>query len=130
MNNEEAKIEIRGSAPSTYARGARAEDLVLRHLESKGFRILQRNFRWRGGEIDIVTIAPIGAIAFVEVRSARQKSLWLRHSIGRAKRERLKKTASRFFLANSRFRGWPWRFDVVWVEGSTVEHWPNVEISV
>lgn len=47
--------------------GAAAEELAARHLLAQGLRIIERNFRVRGGEIDL--IAKDGkTLVFVEVR--------------------------------------------------------------
>jgi putative endonuclease len=47
--------------------GAAAEELAARHLQAHGLRIIERNFRVRGGEIDL--IAQDGKnLVFVEVR--------------------------------------------------------------
>jgi putative endonuclease len=34
--------------------GARGEELAARHLEARGFEVVERNFRTRYGELDIV----------------------------------------------------------------------------
>jgi len=53
--------------------GRRGEQLAVRHLVRKGYRILKRNFHTRRGEIDI--IARHGdQIVFVEVKTARGKT--------------------------------------------------------
>ncbi len=44
--------------------------MAAAHLESKGYRILERNYRRREGEIDIVAVAG-GCLVFVEVRTRR-----------------------------------------------------------
>lgn len=50
------------------SKGKRSEDLAARYLEEQGLEILERNWRWRGGEIDLV--ARDGeTLVFVEVRS-------------------------------------------------------------
>ena len=47
--------------------GATAEELAARHLERHGLTILERNYRCRGGEIDLVARdGPL--LVFVEVR--------------------------------------------------------------
>lgn len=47
--------------------GAAAEELAARHLLAHGLRIIERNFRVRGGEIDL--IAQDGkTLVFIEVR--------------------------------------------------------------
>ena len=57
-------------ADARRALGDFAERLAVQHLEAKGYRIRERNFRTREGEIDI--IAEMGdLLAFVEVRCRR-----------------------------------------------------------
>jgi putative endonuclease len=48
--------------------GKQAEDLASRELVSRGYQILQRRFRTRYGEIDIVA-RDGGTLVFVEVRA-------------------------------------------------------------
>jgi putative endonuclease len=56
--------------PSRRALGDLGERLAVQHLLAKGYRIRERNFRVREGEIDI--IAQYGdTLAFVEVRCRR-----------------------------------------------------------
>ena len=55
---------------SRRALGAFGERLAAAHLEAKGYRILERNYRRREGEIDIVA-ARGGCLVFVEVRTRR-----------------------------------------------------------
>jgi putative endonuclease len=55
-------------ADTTITRGARSEELAAAHLVHCGYRIVERNFRTKLGELDI--IARDGSIlVFVEVRS-------------------------------------------------------------
>lgn len=55
---------------STQVIGKRAEDLAARFLEQRGLAILARNFRCRGGEIDLVC-RDGKSLVFVEVRLRR-----------------------------------------------------------
>jgi len=53
---------------STTARGNRAEEIAVAHVQGEGYRVVCRNFRAPGGEIDI--IAWDGEVlCFIEVRS-------------------------------------------------------------
>jgi putative endonuclease len=52
------------------ALGAFGERVAAAHLEAKGYSILERNYRRREGEIDIVAVAG-GCLVFVEVRTRR-----------------------------------------------------------
>ncbi|MCS6929864.1 MAG: YraN family protein [Saprospiraceae bacterium] len=49
--------------------GRQGEDVAARYLEAKGYRIEQRNFRTRAGEVDIVAWSPEGYLVFVEVKT-------------------------------------------------------------
>jgi putative endonuclease len=50
--------------------GEMGERLAADHLESRGYRIRERNFRRREGEIDIIAEKD-GCVAFVEVKTRR-----------------------------------------------------------
>lgn len=54
--------------------GRAGEEYVCRYLESKGYEILCRNFKIRGGEIDIIATKD-DIIAFVEVKTRKQSCL-------------------------------------------------------
>lgn len=94
--------------------GAAAERHVATLLESAGLSIIERRYRVRGGEVDLVALdGP--EIVFVEVKARRSA----RHgapaeAVDRRKRRRLV-TAARRYLAEHPHRG-PCRFDVVAVE--------------
>ena len=53
--------------PSTRL-GREGEKIAARHLERKGLRILERGFRTRAGEIDLVAEQD-GVLVFVEVKA-------------------------------------------------------------
>jgi putative endonuclease len=48
--------------------GARGEEIAARYLKKRGYRIVDRNYRNRLGEIDIVAEQG-GSLVFVEVRT-------------------------------------------------------------
>lgn len=50
--------------------GDAGEDIATEHLVRRGFRILERNYRTRWGELDIVAFDG-STIAFVEVKTRR-----------------------------------------------------------
>jgi putative endonuclease len=59
-----------GRLADRQALGAFGERVAAAHLESKGYRILERNYRCREGEIDIIA-AEGDCLVFVEVRTRR-----------------------------------------------------------
>jgi putative endonuclease len=48
--------------------GNQGEAFALAHLEARGMRLVDRNYRWRGGEIDLI-MRDGAVLVFVEVRS-------------------------------------------------------------
>ena len=93
--------------------GKIGEEKAAAFLERNGYTILERNFRNRFGEIDIVA-RDKGVICFIEVRTRRGS---LKHSlafesIGRLKQQRLSKLAVSF-LKESHGWGKRARFDVI-----------------
>ncbi len=55
--------------------GAEGENKAVQYLVKKGFKIITRNFRKRGFEIDIVAIDRNNVIRFVEVKTVVEGSL-------------------------------------------------------
>ena len=97
-------------------RGAEAEAMAAAFLERKGLTVLERNFRCRLGEIDLV-VRDGDTTVFVEVRRRASSSAFggARASITSAKRVKLLR-AARFYL--SRQRTMPaCRFDALLIEG-------------
>jgi putative endonuclease len=102
---------------SLLERGAAGEELACRHLRAQGFAILERNFRCRSGEVDIV--AREGATTvFVEVKDRAGAS----HGAGfeavtLGKRRRVIRAARLFAAARGISEG-SLRFDVVSIDRS------------
>jgi len=53
------------------ALGAEGEERALKYLEEKGYKILEKNWKRKFGEIDIVAGDPEGALVIVEVKTMR-----------------------------------------------------------
>jgi putative endonuclease len=49
--------------------GATGEEAVSRYLQARGYRVIDRNWRIRAGEIDLIALSPDGQFVFVEVKS-------------------------------------------------------------
>lgn len=104
------------------------ETLAAEYLARCGFRILERNFRFHHGEIDIV--ARDGAcIVFVEVKSrASLRNGRPLHAVTRTKQLQIVRIA-RGWMHRRRAAGIRCRFDVVAVEfhadRTVVTHIPN-----
>lgn len=51
--------------------GKAGENIACRYLERHGYKIIERNYREQGGEIDIIS-EKFGNIVFIEVKTMRQ----------------------------------------------------------
>lgn len=110
--------------------GALGEKLAADLLKGKGYEIVERNFRCRQGEIDI--IARDGeCLVFVEVRARRGSDFGApEESVTHSKQERLVLLADAY-LQTAGSRPPSWRIDVVAVEltsdgrASRLEHIEN-----
>lgn len=55
---------------SEYLFGKDSEDRACEYIKSLGFQILQRNFRSKFGEIDIVAVDKNDVLCFIEVKAS------------------------------------------------------------
>ena len=100
--------------------GAAGEQLAAEHLSRAGYLILERNFRCRAGELDIVA-AGAGCLVFCEVKTrlagTRNGPASPFDSIGTRKRRRLRVLAAEWMAARDGDRPRPpsIRFDAIGV---------------
>lgn len=100
------------SGPSRAALGRAGEDLAARHLEGRGYRILERGFRTRDGEIDLVATDG-GTVVFVEVKTRSGAACGRpAEAVDGRKQHRLLR-AARVWLHRHGATETPCRFDVV-----------------
>lgn len=97
--------------------GRAAESAAARMLERAGYRILQHNFRAKGGELDVVAMDG-EALAIVEVRyRASNQYGGGAASITVGKRRRIVSAAHALLATQPLLARLPARFDVVEVTG-------------
>ncbi|MCC7259105.1 MAG: YraN family protein [Gammaproteobacteria bacterium] len=103
--------------PSTSRKGALAEDAALTFLEQQGLRLMQRNYRCRWGEIDLV-MREAATLVIVEVRYRTSSALLEPGlSVDARKRRRLLQAARRFLQEHPHEARRSVRFDVVSLSG-------------
>lgn len=90
--------------------GQWGEELVARDLAAKGWTILERNYRCRFGELDIVAQQD-GVLAFVEVKLRRNSSFAPARAFVTADKQRKLRSAAELYLQEHPGRLQP-RFDV------------------
>jgi putative endonuclease len=98
--------------------GDAGEDAALAHLRQHGLTLVERNFRCRGGELDLV-MRDGATVVFVEVRKRASAAFGgAAATIGRAKQARLLAAANTWL---QRYRLPPaCRFDVIAIDGYTL----------
>jgi putative endonuclease len=97
---------------TTTVRGCEAERLAALYLERRGQRVIERNFRVRGGEIDLIC-KDGNTLVFVEVRlRSREDYGGAGASITPAKRRRII-LAARHYLARRGGASSDCRFDCI-----------------
>jgi putative endonuclease len=89
--------------------GARGEELAARHLEARGYQVVERNFRTRYGELDVVARAA-RFLVFCEVKTRivraepGQDALGPFAAIG-ARKQRQVRAMAREWLTQGRLEG-------------------------
>jgi putative endonuclease len=97
--------------------GRAAEFAAARLLERAGYRILQNNFRAKGGELDVVALDG-DALAIVEVRYRASDAFGGgAASITAGKRSRIVRAARALLATQPLLARLPARFDVIEVTG-------------
>ncbi len=93
-------------------KGARGEDLATACLKKEGYRIVERNYRCRFGEIDIIAMDN-GDVVFVEVKGRQSDTFGApEEAIGPTKQKKISKAALHY-LQEKGLTGHNARFDVV-----------------
>lgn len=107
--------------------GFKGEDLAVRYLKSQGYKILERNYLIRGGEIDIV--AQEGEIlVFIEV-----KARWSHQyghpleAINYYKMKAMLKTAL-FYIQKINWGDKPYRLDAISIDYAEDKQSPKIEL--
>lgn len=96
--------------------GRAGEAAAAEHLGSRGLEILERNYRCRAGEVDLVAVEG-GVLVFVEVKTRSGRGYGLpAEAVTPAKQRRLRQVASQY-LQERRPPQQDLRFDVVEVLG-------------
>lgn len=105
-------------AASSGRAGQDAEDYALEYLLGQGLQLLARNWRCKGGELDLVML-DADTVVFVEVRYRLHADFGgALGSIDRRKQQRLALAASMFLHKEFRWANHPCRFDVIALQGS------------
>lgn len=115
--------------------GKQGEDLAARYLEGKGYRILERNYRFQREEVDLICFQPYeryeegGEIVVVEVKTRRGLDFgYPEESVTREKQKAIFRVTEAY-LHETRLEGSLVRFDVIGIiwknDNPEIDHMEN-----
>ncbi|MDO4942495.1 MAG: YraN family protein [Lachnospiraceae bacterium] len=92
--------------------GKKYEDAVAKVLENHGFCILERNFRCRIGEIDLIALDG-EHLVFIEVKYRKDKERgWPEQAVGLHKQRIISRVADYYRVHHPEYENYQIRFDV------------------
>ena len=95
-----------------YDLGKAGEEVALKYLKRKKFKIIKKGFRLYKGEIDVIAYDR-KTLVFIEVKTRRSRSFGLpEESVTTAKQRKIKKIAQGFMAFNN-LENVECRFDVI-----------------
>ena len=119
---------------STASVGRRGEDVAAEYLEARGYRVMDRNYRFLREEVDLVCFQPTpdnrgGEIVFVEVKARSGTGFGPPEAAVDAAKQKAILRVAEAYLHERRLMPAPVRFDVVAVTFGRgeprVEHFEN-----
>ena len=120
MTDTDRKKKPAGASAGTE--GARGEALAAAYLEQRGYTVLERNYRCRTGEIDLIARQG-NRLAFVEVKT-RKNALRgePREYVTAAKQRRLHSAAMHYLMCHPEAENLLMRFDVAEILGDALRY--------
>lgn len=118
-------------AQLSHQKGLESEKLAATYLQSKGYQLLSKNFRIRGGEIDLI-MQKGGILTFVEVKARSQTRFGSAlESITRQKKRLLLRSIATYLVQNKVKT--TWQLDVITIHYQNsnkafITHYKNIFI--
>ena len=102
-------------------KGKYGEDLAVSYLEKKGFEILERNYRYKRAEIDLIGLLANDLLVFFEVKLRKNNAFGEPETfVGERQQELILEAAEDYIL------GINWqkdiRFDIISIKGDELIH--------
>ena len=107
--------------------GDNGENRAVEYLISNGFAIIERNWRTKGGEVDIIAFKN-DTIVFVEVKTLPNGTIdMIQRELNYQKRQRIIKTSKRFLLKHREYNNSYVRYDVIVIDMPGLEPVYHIE---
>lgn len=105
--------------------GYKYEDKAADYLKERGFALLERNFRCRQGEVDIIGLHE-ECLVFAEVKYRKNASAGApEEAVGIAKQSKICMVSDYYRITNPQFEGRQVRYDVVAICGDKITWYQN-----
>jgi len=96
--------------------GKQGEELAIEYLKKKGYKVIERNYRCRMGEIDIIALHK-GATVFMEVKTRKDYSFGLpQDSVNKRKQRHMILSALFYIKYKHLSLDDKYRFDVIGID--------------
>ena len=103
-------------------KGLTGEAAAAVFLEQKGMRILEKNFRSRKGEVDIIALEG-ETLVFAEVKTWAACGIdALEQALDAKKQRKIIETSKYFLFLNRKYRYMAIRFDVIFISPRGITH--------
>ena len=103
-------------------KGRTGEEEAAFFIEQKGMQILERNFRSRLGEVDIIAI-DAETLVFAEVKTWSAYGIdALEHSLDAKKRNKIIETSKYFLSLHREYMYMAIRYDVIFISPNGITH--------
>jgi len=112
--------------------GDKGENIATRFLKKKGYKIVERNYLEKWGEIDIIAISTDRVLVFVEVKTVTGPVpiIEAEEQLTRSKLLKLQKTAMVYANNNEELTSNGWQIDLVAItiydDNANVRHYTNI----
>ena len=115
------KVKVCAEELTRVQKGAQYEDLALQFLLDQGLTLIERNYRCKCGELDLL-MEDKGALIIIEVRYRKDNRYGSAlESVTKTKQTRIVAATKYYILAHKIDQ--PIRFDVVAITGDTHPQW-------
>ena len=109
-------------------KGDEGEEVAFAYLKKHGYKILERNYSAKFGEVDLIAKKE-KTVIFVEVKTrkdALQSDLYPERNVDWRKQRKLIRTAEYYLIKNNYPDDTPWQIDVIGVELDMVSRRANL----
>lgn len=105
-------------------KGFAGEEAALNHLLQKGYRLLERNFSTRLGEIDLI-MRKEDLISFIEVKWRSSEYSGLPYEAVNYKKQKTIIKTAQIYIQKKQLYDFDFSFDIVSIIGNNIKHFEH-----